>query len=381
MAGSAFPEIIICLHKLSASTAEPVAEPDKDPKKVVGARARANALTPEERSAIARRAALARHSGGLPKAIAEGTLWIGDLPLPCAVLDDAENSRVFTQEGFLHAIGHARKAKGGESASIDGKPAFLRAKNLEPFISNELLRSTTPIEFIPYKGPGQQGRAFGYRAKLLPQVCCIFQDTSAAGKLLPSQKHIGETCLLLKALTNHAIDDLVDRATGFEDQRKLQKIYESIEEHVRKEALPWAKIYDIEFYRLVYRLNRRPFDPDTLARPSVIGHWTNDIYNRLAPGGRPALRTRVRRNERGSLTQKLTQYLTPDAGKPRFRELLEGVKALMRVSSDWEDFNQKLDIAFPRFEKMLVLPFENGWPCLTKPVPEKDLGEDKPDAA
>lgn len=65
--------------------------------------------------------------------------------------------------------------KGGEGASIDGKPAFLRAKNLEPFISNELLRSTTPIEFIPEKGAGYQGRAFGYRASLLPDICWVYQ--------------------------------------------------------------------------------------------------------------------------------------------------------------------------------------------------------------
>jgi hypothetical protein len=80
---------------------------------------------------------------------------------------------------------------------------------------------------------------------------------------------------------------------------------------------------------------------------SVTG--TNDIYDRLAPGVRPALHARVRRNAAGRPTQKLTRYRTEEAGKRRLRELPEGVKALIRVSSDWEDFKQKLDIAFPRF--------------------------------
>lgn len=62
----------------------------KDPSKVAAALARAEALTSKERSAIARRAALVRYGKNLPKAIAEGTLQIGDLRLPCAVLDDAE---------------------------------------------------------------------------------------------------------------------------------------------------------------------------------------------------------------------------------------------------------------------------------------------------
>src|ERR1700755_1326167 len=109
-----------------------MSESSKDPRKVAGALARANSLSAEERSAIARKAAMARYGKALPKAITEGTLLIGDLPLPCAVLDDPENTRVFTQEGFLQAIGRAANAKGGEGASVDGMPAFMRAKNLQP---------------------------------------------------------------------------------------------------------------------------------------------------------------------------------------------------------------------------------------------------------
>jgi hypothetical protein len=362
----------IFLHGIGCKQVK-MTDREKNLTKVAGGLARRDALTAEERSAIARNAAMARYGKPLPKAIAEGTLKIGDLPLPCAVLDDPGNTRVFTQEGFLLAIGRAAKAKGGEGASVDGKPAFLRAKNLEPFISSELLASTTPVEFIPYKGPGYLGRAFGYRAKLLPQVCWVFQDAAVAKKLLPSQKHIGEQCrVLLKALTDHAIDDLVDRATGFEDQRKLQAFYQSIEKHVRKDALPWVQMYDIEFYRQVYRLNRWPFDPGKTARPGVIGHWTNDIYDRMALGVRGALHARVRRNASGWPTQKLTQYLNKEAGKPRLKELLEGVKALMRVSTDWIDFQSKLDIAFPKFEEMLTLPFDGGLPRLPKPKPSAE---------
>jgi hypothetical protein len=341
----------------------------KNENKVDAALARAQSLTGAERSAIAKRAALVRHGKQLPKAVAEGFLTIGDLKLACAVLDDKENTRVFTQEGFLTAIGRAGKAKGGEGASIDGKPAFLRAKNLEPFISDELLASTTPLEFIPEKGPGYQGRAFGYRASLLPGVCWVYQDALAANKLLPSQEHIGQQCkVLLKALTNFAIEDLIDRATGFDDLRKRKAVLKIIEQYVRKDALPWVRFFDVEFYRQIYRLNHWPFDPEKTARPGVIGHWTNDIYDRLAPGVRPALHGRVRRNALGRPTQKLTQYLTPEEGKPRLKELLEGVKALMRVSMNWADFEVKLDMVYPNLNTTLQLPFEEVLPALPKPI-------------
>jgi hypothetical protein len=54
----------------------------------------------------------------------------------------------------------------------------------------------------------------------------------------------------------------------------------------------------------------------------------------------------------------LTQYLTPEEGKPRLRELLEGVKALMRVSNNWQDFTVKLDAVYPNFNTTLQLPYD-----------------------
>ena len=324
-----------------------------------GGDARAKALTQDERSAIARRAALARHSKGMPKAIAEGSLFIGNLRIACAVLED--ETRVLTQEGFLTAIGRAGKAKGGEGAAVDGKPAFLRAKNLEPFISSDLIASTTPLEFVPLRGPGYQGRAFGYRARLLPDVCWVYQDAMVAGKLLPSQDHVGKACRdFLKALTNHAIDDLVDRATGFEDMRKRRAINKIIDQYVEKAARPWVKMFDLDFYRHIYRLNGWDFDPENTARPGVVGTWTNDIYDRLAPGVRQALHDRVKRNAKGRPTQKLTQLLTPEDGKPALERLLEGVILLMRMSMDWPSFKHKLDEYYPRFGDTLQLPLEGG---------------------
>lgn len=118
----------------------------------------------------------------------------------------------------------------------------------------------------------------------------------------------------------------------------------------------------MDFYRQIYRLNHWPFDPENTARPGVIGKWTNDIYDRLAPGVRGALHARVKRNAKGRPTQRLTQYLTPEEGKPRLRELLEGVKALMRVSKEWDEFVEKLDTVYPNFKTTLKLPFDENLP-------------------
>lgn len=320
-------------------------------------------MTPEQLKARAAKGAAARWGipSGIPKAIAEGVLVIGDLRIPCAVLDDADSTRVLTQEGFLTAIGRAGKAKGGEGATVDGLPAFMRAANLKPFINNDLVVSTTPVEFVPLRGPGYQGRAFGYKATLLPGVCWVYQDAMVAQALLPSQIHIGQACSrFLKALTNYAIEDLVDIATGFEDMRKRRAIDKIIEKYVAPEALPYVRMFDLNFYRHIYRLNGWPFDPENSKRPGVIGTWTNDIYDRLAPGIRQALHDKVRRNAKGRPTQKLTTFLTPENGKPHLERLLEGIILLMRQSATWPEFRLSLDQYYPKFGDTQQLPFEDG---------------------
>ncbi len=334
---------------------------NKDESKAKGGTARAAALSPSRKSEIAKRAAEIRWGTNLPKAVAEGVLIIGDLRITCAVLDDPNNTRVLTQEGFLNAIGRAGKAKGGEGATVDGLPAFLRANNLKPFISNDLIASTTPIEFVPLRGPGYQGRAFGYKASLLPNVCWVYQDALVAQRLLPSQVHIGQASqFFLKALTNHAIEDLVDLATGFEDMRKRSAINKIIEKYVEHDAQPWAKMFGLDFYRHIYRLNGWAFEPDKTARPGVIGTWTNDIYERLAPGVKRALHERVKRNAKGKPTQKLTQFLTPEEGKPQLERLLEGVILLMRMSKTWPEFQLKLKEYYPKFNENMLLPLDGG---------------------
>lgn len=339
-----------------------------DESKKAGGFARAKSLTSEERSAIARKAALSRHRKDLPKAIAEGVLKIGDLRLPCAVLDDDTNTRVLSQNGFLKAIGRHPFASGGSGSAIDDSAPFLRAKNLKPFISEDLERSSAPILYLP-RNPtaGDAGIGYGYRGTLLPGVCWVYQDALVAGKLLPSQKHIGESArAFLKALTNYAIDDLIDQATGFDDIRKRDAILKILEKYVAQDRLPWVKMFDNEFYRQVFRLNHWPFDPEKTTRPSVIGHWTNNIYDRLAPGIRPALHAKVKRNADGKPVEKMTQYLTDEDGKVRLKEMLEGVKTVMKLSSDKHDFWQKMDVAYPKFDESLTLPFAD-LPRLEKP--------------
>ncbi len=297
----------------------------------------------------------------LPKAIAEGDLEIGTVVLSCAVLDDANNTRVLTQNGFLKAIGRHPFASGGSGSAIDGTAPFLKAKNLKPFISSDLERSTTPLLYLP-RNPtaGAGGVGYGYRASLLADVCWVYHDAKVAGKLLPSQEHVGEACTkLLRHLTNMAIDDLVDEATGYKNLRRRRALDKILEDYCSPEVLQWAYTWDDELYMQIFRLNGWPFTEDSIKkRPGIVGKWTNDFYDRLAPGVRAELHRIVPRDSKGRPAVRLHQMLTREIGHPKLKEFIEGLKTLMIISKDWKQFQYLLDIRYPHWDEPPKLPFD-----------------------
>lgn len=126
-----------------------------------GGEARAKVLTREERSEIARTAALARHQKAKPvlKAIYEGTLELGGVEIDCANLEDG--TRVLSRAGFVRAIGRTGKVKGGEAYKPESNlPVFIGAENLKSFISSDLVRNSTALHYKPLRG----GIAMGYPA-------------------------------------------------------------------------------------------------------------------------------------------------------------------------------------------------------------------------
>jgi hypothetical protein len=93
-----------------------------------GGVARAERLSPEQRSEIARLASSSRWGTTIPTAYHTGEIIIAGKRIACAVLETSK--RILTQETFLSAIGRSIKPKG---SSPDGLPPFLAAENLKPY--------------------------------------------------------------------------------------------------------------------------------------------------------------------------------------------------------------------------------------------------------
>ncbi|HXM82090.1 MAG TPA: P63C domain-containing protein [Burkholderiales bacterium] len=326
--------------------------------KAKGGFARAESLTPEERSKIARRAAKTRwKDSNLPRATHEGMLTLGDIQIPCAVL--ADGRRVLTQSGFMQALGRARQAKGRKYYDADvNLPAFLTAKNLKPFVSKDLEVTSSQIEFKPVRG----ARAFGYAAELLPKACEVFLKAQDAKELDVRQEHIAARAqILIRALASVGIVALVDEATGYQDVRPQQALQAYLEIIIRKELAAWAKRFPDEFYENIYKLKGWQWPGMGKNRFSVVAHYTRDlVYERLAAGLLEELERNSPKNEKGQRPNKLHQWLTEDVGNPMLAQHLHSLIMFQRLAITsgfgWKRFVKMVDQVLPKKGSTLELP-------------------------
>lgn len=94
---------------------------------------------------------------------------------------------------------------------------FVATKALNPFVSNELAEVIkNPIVFQAPSG----GRAYGYEATVLADLCDAVLEARKSGRLHYQQEHIAEQCeSLVRAFAKVGIIALVDEATGYQDVR------------------------------------------------------------------------------------------------------------------------------------------------------------------
>ncbi|MCB1846309.1 MAG: P63C domain-containing protein [Halieaceae bacterium] len=323
---------------------------DKNATKSAGGKARAAALTPEQRSEIAKNAAKERWGTDLPKADYVGELTIGDFEISCAVLPDG--TRVLSQRGVGVALGRRPGGREYREAAGGNLPAYLAAKSINPFISNELLvAASTPIKYRHGKGGGI---AFGVEVDLLPQILEVWLKARDAGALTTKpQMAVAERAdILTRALAKVALVALVDEATGYQDVRARDALARILEAYIEKELQPWTKTFPENFYKEIFRL--RGWNYKGLAsgekprRPGALGGYTNDlVYERLAPGIYEELQKKNPKQGRGRKAHH-HRWFTTEYGHPKLAAHIEAITALARVSSSWEEFKNMVERVYPK---------------------------------
>jgi hypothetical protein len=329
-----------------------------------GGKARAEKLSPERRSEIAKKGAQSRWAKAkktetFPKATHAGTLTIGSKELPCYVLEDGR--RALAQRGMVDALGMSR---GSSSVSGGDRLAkFASGKAVSPFLGSKLRLVTEPFRFTTPSGPV----AYGYEATILADLCDAVLAARQGGKLQKQQLHIAEACeVLIRGFARVGIIALVDEATGFQYDRARKALAEIPEQFISKELVKYSSMFTDDFYREMFRLRGWHYQEGSTKRPIHAAKLTIDlVYARLAPGVLEELKRLTPRDEKGRLKHKLFRRLTGDFGHPRLREHLKAVTHLMMAFDDWRDFYRGLQRSFPRYNENLLLdlkyaPDENG---------------------
>ncbi len=340
-----------------------------DPRQEIASRggtARAKSLGPAKRSEIARTAAAARWGDNLPIAEYPGEIIIAGRVIACAVLNTRK--RVLTQESFLEALGRSGRPKAGTGTSRliggsgGGLPPFLSAANLEPFISEELRQTATPILFRNKQG----GRGVGYDAQLLPMVCEVYlkardahlesleaaerEGNGAKGGILQHMQFalVKASDLLTRGLARVGIVALVDAATGFNEQQTRDELTRILEAYIAPELMQWTKKFPDEFFKQVFKIHSWKYQPGSTKRPQYVGKFINEfVYEQLPPGVLDELRRRNPVTEAGYRRHKHTQFLTVDTGNDHLDKQITAVTTIMRIADDKDQFKTLFRKAYP----------------------------------
>jgi len=164
--------------------------------------------------------------------------------------------------------GKAKNTFRSTAQGVSKVAPFLQAENLNEHISEELRTESAPVAFRLPTG----GKAWGYRADLLPKVCAVYLRARDKGQLLDSQKSIVVACdVLVRGLAQVGIIALVDEATGYQRDRAADALAKILEAFIAKELQPWVKTFPPDYYEQLFRLRGLEYPQYTVKRPQYFG--------------------------------------------------------------------------------------------------------------
>jgi hypothetical protein len=313
--------------------------------KAIGALARAASLSQEERSEIAKKAALARwrtSEDGMPEAEREGKLKIGDVTLDCYHLKDGR--RLFHKRALARALG--LKSTGGN--------AFMKTmgrKGIGSVMPEEMREKIdNPIVFKPLgKDP-----AHGYEGTFIIDLCDFIRDAYQKGGLKPSQYFLAiQAEIILRASAKVGIIALIDEATGYIKDKRKEEYRELFKEFIRQEYGEWAREFPEQFFDLLYRLynlrrnNLKGRHPRFFSK--VIRKY---IYSPLVNSHGAILEMLDEKNPvvyvNGGRKHKLFQFLSDEIGLPALRAHIWQVVGIGNSVRSKESFDRAFGNAFPQ---------------------------------
>jgi hypothetical protein len=310
--------------------------------KAKGGIARAEALTPEQRSEIARTAAEARWGPRPLRATHKGNFQDEfGIDVECYVLNDDQKTAVISQRGMSAALGIT-------DSSGSSLPRFLGAKKIAPYVGGELSEKLANPLIFQWSAPGVKtppAATYGYDVTMLIDICKAIMKAEDEEGLLRRQAHIAQQAhVIVNASAKAGIKGLVYALTGYDATR--EEVIASFKLFVRQEAREYEKEFPSQLYNEWYRLYQLPKDAGR-NKPWKFKQLTVDqVYTPLAKSNGKILElTRAQKANSATRHTKLHQFLS-EIGVKALRTHLGQLLGIAQVSEDRDIYEQNVKKVF-----------------------------------
>ncbi len=268
-----------------------------------------------------------------------GYVKIGNVEIPCAVLENGK--RVISQTGLFQCFERPRKGE----VRQEGLPSILGAKNLLPFVTDDVREKCVVIPFLHSNGK----IAYGYDAELIPLVCEVYLKAQDEPDVLHATqiKIAAVSQIIIRSLAKLGIIALIDEATGAQYDREKDALQKILSAYISEDFLKWQSRFPRKYYQELFRLYKLKYDPISLKRPQFIGKFTNKyVYKMMPPGILEELQKRNPITEKGTRSRKHHQLLTEEIGITHLERHVTKLVTVMELSESPRDFDNKFQKVF-----------------------------------
>jgi hypothetical protein len=258
----------------------------------------------------------------------KGPIKIGDIELDCYILHDG--TPLLNKGKMMKAIGRPWKG-----TSRTGRPNFVGAMNLQPFIREELEEKLKGVEF--YDG---SKIISGFHADILPLVCNVYLEAREAGILSVNQIPIAKKCeILIRSFARVGIVALIYEQLGFEKFKNPDALRMLIDSYLSEEIRRWSKEFPDEFF---FQLDRIYGKSRTTSqnRPKYYAKFIRKyIYDPIECGLiLNELDKRNPVNSKGVRKVRFHQLMNEEKGLQVLRSHIWQVTALSKISANKRKF-------------------------------------------
>lgn len=316
-----------------------------------GGKARRDALTPQQRKAIAEKGAAARWGGKPLNATHRGNFKAEfGIDVDCYVLNDAMKTAVISQRGMGKALG---LGEGGQDF-----PRFLRTKAMSPLVGGEIMdKISQPIKF-QWVHPGGESppiTVHGFDVTILIDICKFIIQAEAEGRFDKRQRNIvTQARIILTASAKSGIKGLVYALAGYSPE--AQEVISAFRMFVQEEARKYEKEFPPDLYEQWLRLYKIQMPPN--GKPWNFKHLTvKHVYYPLAKSsGRILQLMRALKSQDGEKGAKLFQFLS-ELGTRALRIHMGRVLEMAESSSNSLEYERKIGLRFGGQQELdLILP-------------------------